>query len=129
MSNSFPRAGTSSEVTHPEALPSSSSLHAEGWRRGVGGGGRAPCFASRGASSPPARPVSSERGGNATGRPSGARWDFCLLGSFGGAGSRSLSFAAFACCLLCPVLGQLSLSSLHALRGDELRESSEACSR
>ena len=41
----------------------------------------------------------------------------------------SLSFAAVACWLLCPVLGRLSLSSLHSLRGDELGESSEACSR
>ena len=38
MSNSFPRAGTSSEVTHPEALPSSSCLPSEGWeeRGGLG---------------------------------------------------------------------------------------------
>ena len=44
-----------------------------------------------------------------------------------GAGiSRSLSFAAVACCLLCPVLVWLSLSSLHPLRGDELSLSSEA---
>ena len=72
MSNSFPRAGTSSEVTHPEALPSSSSLPSEG-REERGWPRDAPCFASRGASSPSARPVSSERGGSATGRSSGAR--------------------------------------------------------
>ena len=36
--------------------------------------------------------------------------------------------AADACCLLCPVSVGSPLSSLHALRGDELRESSEACS-
>ena len=35
---------------------------------------------------------------------------------------------ADACCLLCPVLGRLSPLSLHGLRGDELRESSESCS-
>ena len=51
-----PRAGTSSEVTHPASPSSSSSLPA-----------------SRGASSPPARRVSSERDGSASGCSSGAR--------------------------------------------------------
>ena len=55
MSDSSPRAGTSSEVTHPEALPSSSSLPSEGRETRVGPWD-APCVASRGASSPPARP-------------------------------------------------------------------------
>ena len=55
VSNSSPRAGTSSEVTHPEALSSSSSLPSEGQERKVGPRD-APCVASRGASSPPARP-------------------------------------------------------------------------
>ena len=54
MSKSSPRAGTSSEVTHPEALPSSSSLPYEGRERRVGPR-VAPFVASRGASSPPAR--------------------------------------------------------------------------
>ena len=55
MSNSSPRAGTSSEDTHPVALSSSSSLPSEGWVRKVGPRD-APCVASRGASSPLARP-------------------------------------------------------------------------
>ena len=55
MSNSSPRAVTFSEVTHPEALPSSSSLPSEGRERRVGPWD-APCVASRRASFPPARP-------------------------------------------------------------------------
>ena len=55
VSNSSPHAGTSSEVTHPEALPSSFSLPSEGRERRVGPQD-APCVASRRASSPPARP-------------------------------------------------------------------------
>ena len=54
-----PRAGTSAEVTHPAAPPSSSSLPSEGQNKWWGGGGSqdAPCAASRGAASPPARRV------------------------------------------------------------------------
>ena len=37
VSNSFPRAGTSSEATLPEVLPSSSPLPSEGWERRGGG--------------------------------------------------------------------------------------------
>ena len=55
MSNSSARAGTSLEVTHLEALPSSSSLPSEGRERRVGPRD-APCVASRRASYPPARP-------------------------------------------------------------------------
>ena len=40
---------------------------------GIRGGGDAPCAASHGASSPPARRVSSGRGGSASGRSAGAR--------------------------------------------------------
>ena len=71
---SFPHAGTS-EVTHPGASPSSPSLPSEG-RDEVGGGGGVsgcPCVASRGSSSPPARLLSSERGGRASGRSFDAR--------------------------------------------------------
>ena len=53
-----PRAGTSSEVLHPEASSSSRD---------------APCAASREAFSTPARPRCSERGGSVSGRSSGAR--------------------------------------------------------
>ena len=103
MSNSSPRAGTSSEVTLPEALPSSSSLPSEGRERRVGPR-VAPCVASRGASSPSAQLGPARGGGSATGRSSGARWDFCFLGSFGSGGARSRS-----------------LQRTPALRGDELR--------
>ena len=68
-----PRAGTSSEVTHPAAPSSSSSSHpSEGWVK-RGEPQDAPGAASRGASSPPARPVSSERSGSASGRSSAVR--------------------------------------------------------
>ena len=64
-----PRAGTSSEVLRPEAssssLPSGGQVKREESRV-------APCAASREASSPPARPRSSERGGSVSGRSSGA---------------------------------------------------------
>ena len=65
-----PCAGTSSEVAHL-AAPSSSSIPSE--RRDKGGSWDAPCAASRGASSPPARRVSSKRGGSASGCSAGAR--------------------------------------------------------
>ena len=64
-----PRAGTSSEVLHSEA--SSSSLPSGGQAK-KGGSRDAPCAASREASSLPARPRSSERGGSVSGRSSGA---------------------------------------------------------
>ena len=67
-----PRAGTSSEVFRPEASSSSSALPSGGQARREGSRD-APCAASREASSPPARPRSSKRGGNVSGRSSGAR--------------------------------------------------------
>ena len=67
-----PRAGTSSEVLRPEASSSSSSLPSGGQDNGEGSRD-APCAASREASSPPARPRSSDRGESVSGRSSGAR--------------------------------------------------------
>ena len=64
-------AGTSSEVLRPEAS-SSSSLPSGGQAKREGSRD-APCAASREASSPPARPRSSERGGSVSGHSSGAR--------------------------------------------------------
>ena len=60
-----PRAGTSSEVTHPAAPSSSSSLPSEGRvkRRGGGGSRDAPGAASHGASSPPVRSTCVQREG------------------------------------------------------------------
>ena len=65
---SFLHAGTSSEVTHSGASPSSPSLPSEG-----GGVSGCPSVASRGSSSPPARLLSSVRGGGASGHSFGAR--------------------------------------------------------
>ena len=67
-----PRAGTFSEVLHPGASSSSSSLPSGGQAKN-GGSRDAPGAASREASSLPARPRSSERGGSVPGRSSGAR--------------------------------------------------------
>ena len=67
-----PRAGTSSEVLRPEASSSSSSLPSGGQAKGEESRD-APCVVSREASSPPARPRSSERGGSVSGRSFGAR--------------------------------------------------------
>ena len=67
-----PAPKTSSEVAHPAAPSSSSSLPSEGRDERGGGFQDAPCAASHGASSPPARRVSSERSGSASGRSSGA---------------------------------------------------------
>ena len=66
-----PRAGTSSEVLRPEASSSSSSLPSGGQTKGEESRD-APCVASHEASSPPARPRSSERGGSVSGCSSGA---------------------------------------------------------
>ena len=66
-----PRAQTSSEVLHPDASSSSSSLPSGGQAK-KGESRDAPGAASREASSPPARPRSSERGGSVSGRSSGA---------------------------------------------------------
>ena len=71
---------------------------------------------------------SSERGGGTTGRSSGARCDFCFLGSFGSRGARSRSLRRTPAACSAPSSVGYTLSSLHALRGDELRESSEVCS-
>ena len=51
---------------------------------------------------------------------------FLLLGSFTGRGSGSSSLAVDSCCRFAPSSVASPLSSLHALRGDESRESSEA---
>ena len=66
VAETSPGAGTSSEVLRPEA---SSSLPSGGQAK-KGGSRGAPGAASREASSPPARPRSSERGGSVSGRSS-----------------------------------------------------------
>ena len=122
--------GTSSEVTHPAAPSSSSSLPSEGRDERVGGSRDAPCAASHGASAPPARHVSSERGGSASGRSSGVR----ERASVSSAPSRAEDPVAARSQRTPVARSALSSvasphSSLHALRGDESRESSEARSR
>ena len=79
------RAGTSSEVLRPEASSSSSSLPSGGQAKREGSRD-APCAASREASSPPARPRSSERGGSVSGRSSGARERASASSALSGAG-------------------------------------------
>ena len=69
---SSPRARTSSEVLHPEASSSSSSLPLGGQAKREESR-NAPGAAFREASSPPAQPRSSERGGSVSGCLSGAR--------------------------------------------------------
>ena len=67
------------------------------------------CFG--GASSPPARRVSSERGESASGCFSGARGLFWCLGSSGSRGFRGCSFASDPCAT--PLLPRLPLLSHH----------------
>ena len=143
---SFLRAGTSSEVTHPEASPSSPSLPSEGRDEGVGGSQYALVLLpdglpllpldicpTRGVQVPlVARPVRSSS----------------LLGvqellSCGRLLLLALSRLSLPphLCTPCEVMGRESLqrfalssvaspsSSLNPLQGDEAGESSEACSR
>ena len=92
-----PRAGTSSEVLRPEASSSSSALPSGGQGRREGSRD-APCAASREASSPPARPRSSKRGGSVSGRSSGARERASASFSFGSGDGGSCSSAADSPC-------------------------------
>ena len=85
-----PRAGTSLEVLRPETSSSSSSLPSGGQAKREGSRD-APCAASRGASSPPARPRSSERGGSVSGRSSGARKRASATSAPSGAGKREVA--------------------------------------
>ena len=122
---SFPHAGPSSEVTLPGASPSSPSLPSEGrdeWGAGVSG---CPCVASRGSSSPPARLLSSERGGGASGRSFGS----CELASVSSvhswAGGPGVALLRRTPATRSVSVGSPS-SSLHALLGDGAGGSSEA---
>ena len=77
-----PRVQTSSEVTQPGTSSSSSSRPSGGQDKRWGSRG-APGVASREASSPPARPRSSERGGRVSSLVCCARPRLYLFGSFG----------------------------------------------
>ena len=124
---SFPHTGTSSEVTHSGASPSSPSLSSEG--RGGGGGGALgyPRVASRGSSSPPAGLWSGGRGGGACGCSFGVR-EVASVSSIhswtGDPGVALLRRTPVTCSV--PV-GSPS-SSLHARRGDGAGESTRAFS-
>ena len=101
-------AGTSSEVLRPE-VSSSSSLPSGGQAKREGSR-VAPCAASREASSPPARPRSSERGGSVSGRSSGARERASTSSAPSGAGKGEVA---------CPQRASPH-SSQHALQRGEL---------
>ena len=95
----LPRAGTSSEVPQPGTSSSSSSSRPSGGQVKRGGSQVAPGVVSREASSPPARPRPSERGGKCL-------WTFvccvraclCLFSPFGSWRGGGCSVAAdFPC--------------------------------
>ena len=121
-----PRAETSSGVSRPGTSSSSSSHPLGGQERGEGSQG-APGVVSGGAPSPPARPRSSERGGSASRHLSGVSG---LAPSFpsggGGAGvarSRQTSFSRVSESVDSPSF------SPHVPRRENVRESSDSCSR
>ena len=90
-----PCAGTSSEVPQPGTSSSSSSCPSGGQDK-MGGSQGAPGVVSREASSPPARPRSSERGRSVSGHSSVAR--LCLCSPFGSwRGGGCLVAADFPC--------------------------------
>ena len=123
-----PHVGTSSEVLCPEASSSSSSLPSGGQAKGEESRD-APCIASREASSPPARPRSSERGGSISGCSSGASERAFVSSAPSGAGKGKLLVRS-GLPLPAPLpRWLLPRSSQHALRRGESGESSRVRSR
>ena len=104
---SFPHAGTSSEVTHPGASPSSPSLPSEGRVEGGGGLGLPLCCFPRVFLSSRSTLVQREGWRSLWLLIRCTRARFCLLGSFVGWGSRSSFLAPDSCYPVCP--GWLSL--------------------
>ena len=119
---SFLHEGTSTVVTHPGASPSSLSLPS--WGGGVLG---CPCVASQGSSSPPARLLSSERGGGASGRSFGARELASVSSVHSCTGDPGVALLRQTPTTRSVPVGSPS-SSLHAPRGDGVGESSGAFS-
>ena len=123
-----PRAETSSGVSRPGTSSSSSSRPLGGQERGEGSQG-APGVVSGGAPSPPARPRSSERGGSASRHLSGASGlapSSPLPSGGGGAGvarSRQTSHSRVSESVDSPSF------SPHVPRRENVRESSDSCSR
>ena len=115
----------SSTLRLPRLLPSLQ----EGRLRGGGGDWGAPGAASREASSPPARPRSSERGGSVSGRSSVAREGASATSAPSGAGEGEVARSQWTP----PARSASSVasphSSQHALRRGELGEFSEVRSR
>ena len=122
------RARTSSEVMQPGTSSSSSSLPSGGQTK-RGGSRGAPGAVALEASSPPARPQSSKRGGSVSGCSSGARERASVSSAPLGAGegevarSQRTPPARAASSVASP------RSSQHALRRGESGESSEVRSR
>ena len=123
-----PRAETSSGVSRPGTSSSSSSRPLGGQERGEGSQG-APGVVSGGAPSPPARPLSSERGGSASRHLSGVNGlapSSPSASGGGGAGvvrSRQISISRVSESVDSPSF------SPHVLRRENVRESSDSCSR
>ena len=121
-----PRAETSSRVSRPGTSSSSCPLGGQGRREGSQG---APGVVSCGASSPPARPRSSERGGSASRHLSGVSGlapSSPSPSGGGGAGvarSRQTSISRVSESVDSPQF------SPHVPRRENLRESSASCSR
>ena len=123
-----PRAETSSGVSRPGTSSASSSRPLGGQGKPEGSRG-APGVVSGGASSPPARPRSSERGGSASGQLSGVSGlaSSSPLPSGGGGGevarSRQTSLSRVSESVDSPSF------SPHVPRRENARESSGSCSR
>ena len=123
-----PRAETSSGVSRPGTSSASSSRPLGGQGKPEGSRG-APGVVSGGASSPPARPRSSERGGSASGHLSGVSGlaSSSPLPSGGGGGevarSRQTSLSRVSESVDSPSF------SPHVPRRENARESSGSCSR
>ena len=93
--------------------------------RGGGSVSGCPCVASRGSSSPPARHLSSERGGGASGRSFGERELASVSSVHSWTGGLGVVLLRRTPATRSVLVGSPS-SSLHALQGDEAGESSEA---
>ena len=123
-----PRAETSSGVSRPGTSSASSSRPLGGQGK-PGGSQGAPGVVSGGASSPPARPRSSERGGSASGRLSGVGGLASSSPSPSGGGgvevarSRQTSLSRVSESVDSPSF------SPHVPRRENVRESSGSCSR
>ena len=123
-----PRAETSSGVSRP-GTSSASSSHPLGGQGKPGGSQGAPGVVSGGASSPPARPRSSERGGSASGQLSGMGGLASSSPSPSGGGgvevarSRQTSLSRVSESVDSPSF------SPHVPRRENVRESSGSCSR